>query len=77
MIAERRSIFPAFGGAVVEVAKRGGFDVIRPRHPSNPLRTQFRGTPVYEPSDSWVLDGRFVPFDAPRDVTVGVAVEGL
>jgi hypothetical protein len=24
-----------------------------------------------------VLPGRFVPFDAPRDVTVGAAVEGL
>ena len=76
-IAERGSIFPAFDDAVVEVAKRGGFDVIRPRHPSNPLRAQFRGTPAYAPSPSWVLDGRFVAFDSPRDVKVGAAVEGL
>jgi uncharacterized protein len=75
--AERSSIYPAFGDAVVEVAKRGGFDVIRPRHPSNPLRLQFHGTPAYAPTDAWTLTGRFVAFDHPRDVTVGAAVEGL
>jgi uncharacterized protein (DUF1684 family) len=49
----------------------------RPRHPSNPLLAKYDGTPAYPPSDEWVIPGRFVPFDAPRDVTVGAAVEGL
>src|SRR5690348_14899415 len=71
VLAERSSVYPAFGDAVVEVAKRGGFDVIRPRHPSNPLRERFRGTPAYAPTDAWVRRGRFVPFDEPRDITVG------
>lgn len=66
-----------FGAAVVEVAKRGGHDILRPRHPDNPLRTSFTGTPAYAPDPRWVREGRFVPYDAPRPVTVGAAVEGL
>jgi hypothetical protein len=77
VLAERASVYPAFGDAVVEVARRGGFDIIRPRHPENPLRQLFRGTPAYSPTDEWVLPGRYVPFDQPRDITVGAAVEGL
>jgi len=77
VIPERGSIFPAFGDAVVEVAKRGGFDVIRPRHPSSPALAAYPGTPAYAFDQRWVVAGRFVPFEAPRDVTVGAAVEGL
>jgi uncharacterized protein (DUF1684 family) len=76
-IPERGSVRAAFGDAVVEVAKRGGFDIIRPRHPEHPLRVAFAGVPTYPPSPAWVLGGRYVPFERPRDVTVGAAVEGL
>ncbi|AGL19019.1 hypothetical protein L083_5509 [Actinoplanes sp. N902-109] len=38
VIAERSGINAAAGDAVIEVVKRGGFDIIRPRHPENPLR---------------------------------------
>src|SRR6202035_4263404 len=37
VIGERDSVFAAFGDAVVEVAKRGGYDIVRPRHPDHPL----------------------------------------
>ena len=77
VIAERGGIDAGSGDAVIEIAKRGSFDIVRPRHPENPLRQQFRGVPAYEPDEKWVLTGRFVPFDAPREVTVGAAVEGL
>lgn len=77
VIPERGGILAGSGDAVIEVAKRGGFDVVRPRHPDNPLRRDYRGTPAYEPDEKWVLAGRYVPFEAPRDVTVGAAVEGL
>jgi uncharacterized protein len=76
-IPERGGVRAAFGDAVVEVAKRGGFDIIRPRHPEHPLRVAFAGVPTYPPSPAWVLGGRYVPFERPRDVTVGAAVEGL
>ena len=62
---------------MLEVAWRGGRDIVRPRRPDHPLRTGFRGTPAYPPTLRWVLDGRYVPFDVPRPTTVGAAVEGL
>lgn len=76
-IAERGGITAAAGDAVIEVARRGGFDIVRPRHPDHPLLVSYAGTPAYAPDEKWVVTGRFVPFEAPRDVTVGAAVEGL
>jgi uncharacterized protein (DUF1684 family) len=61
----------------IEVARRGGHDIIRPRHPAHPLRTAYRGTPTYAPDPNWRVAGRYVAFDTPREVTVGAAVEGL
>src|SRR4051812_19888285 len=77
VIGERDGINVGAGDAVIEVAKRGGFDIIRPRHPAHSPRPRFHGPPAHEPAEKWVLTGRFVPFDAPRAVTVGAAVEGL
>jgi uncharacterized protein (DUF1684 family) len=77
VLPERTDIKVTAGDAVLEIAKRGGFDILRPRHPGNPLRVDYPGTPAYEPTEKWVVTGRFVPFDAPRDVPVGAAVEGI
>lgn len=63
--------------AVLEIANRGGFDILRPRHPDAPLVSAYRGTPAYDPSLEWVVAGRFVPFEAPRATEVGSAVEGI
>jgi len=77
VVAERASIFAYWAESAVEVAKRGGHDLIRPRHPDNPLRTSFTGTPAYDPDPSWALSGRFIAYPEPRPVTVGAVVEGL
>ncbi|WP_018566159.1 DUF1684 domain-containing protein [Streptomyces sp. PsTaAH-124] len=77
VIAERDSLYPAAGDAVVEIARRGGQDILRPRHPGNGLRTSFTHTPAYEPDPRWVRTGRFLAFEEPRPVTVGAAVPGL
>ncbi|BBA96219.1 hypothetical protein RVR_1417 [Actinacidiphila reveromycinica] len=77
VIPERDGLFPTAGDAVVEVAKRGGHDILRPRHPDNDLLRDFTGTPAYDPDPRWVRTGRFLPFDAPRPTTVGAVVEGL
>jgi len=76
-IPERGQINALSGDAVIEVAKRGGYDIVRPRHPDNPLRVNYAGTPAYEPSQRWVIPGRYVPFDEPRPTTVGAVVDGL
>jgi uncharacterized protein len=77
VIPERGGIKAAFGDAVIEVAKRGGRDVVRPRHPDNPLRLGFREVPAYPPNPRWALVARYRPFEQPRPTTVGSAVEGL
>jgi uncharacterized protein len=77
VIEERASLIANFDNAVVEVAKRGGYDIIRPRHPEHDLVQNFTGTPTFAPNPEWVASGHFVAFDAPKAVTVGAAVEGL
>lgn len=77
IIGERASVFAAAGDAVIEIAKRGGHDILRPRHPDNKLRVDYTHTPAYAPDPRWSVTGRYLPFDAPRAVTVGAAVEGL
>lgn len=76
-IAERGGVQAIWGDAVIEIARRGGHDIVRPRHPDNALRTEFAGTPAYEPDPAWVVAGRYVAFDEPRPTAVGAVVEGL
>jgi hypothetical protein len=77
IIAEREGVSAAWNEAVIEVAKRGGHDIVRPRHPDTSLRAGFRGTPAYSPHPRWVVTGRYLAFERPRPTTVGAAVEGL
>ena len=76
-LEERADVTVGHGDAVIEIARRGGHDVVRPRHPSNPVLTSYAGTPAYPADEKWRVRGRFVPFDAPRPVTVGAVVEGI
>lgn len=77
LIAERGGVNATFGDAVVEVAKRGGHDIVRPRHPTHKLLVDYAGTATFPPQRRWVRAGRFVPYGSPHPVTVGAAVEGL
>ena len=76
-IAERDGINLTAGDTVVELAKRGGEYIVRPRHPGNPLLREYRGTPAYAPDPAFAVEGTFVPFAEPRATTVGAAVEGI
>jgi uncharacterized protein (DUF1684 family) len=76
-LAERADITVGHGDAKIEIARRGGYDVVRPRHPSNPVLTAYTGTPAYPADEKWVLTGRYVPFDEPRPITVGSVAEGI
>ena len=77
VIPERGGVTVGFGDAVVEVAKRGGSDVVRPRHPDSPVLAAYPGTPAYPADPRWAVTGRYVPFAQPRPTTVGAVVEGL
>ena len=76
-IPERGGVNARSGEAVIEVARRGGNDIVRPRHPDHPVRVGFSGVPAYEPSPRWVVPARYVPFAEPRPTTVGSVVEDL
>jgi uncharacterized protein len=77
LIPERGGVLAESGDAVIEVARRGDYDIVRPRHPEHPLRVNFAGVPVYPPSRDWVISGRYIPFAAPRPTSVGSVVDGL
>jgi uncharacterized protein (DUF1684 family) len=76
-IAEREGINLTAGSAVVELAKRGGEYIVRPRHPENALLNEYRGTPAYAPDPRFAVGAVYVPFESPRPTTVGAAVEGI
>jgi uncharacterized protein len=77
VIPERGGVNAVWGDAVIEVARRGGNDIVRPRHPGHHVRVSYGGTPAYAPDRDWVIEGRYAAFDEPRAVTVGAVVEGL
>lgn len=66
-----------FGAAVAEVASRSGSVLLRPRHPDSERRLAYHGTPVYPPSEQWVVPARFEPYPSVREVTTATVVEGL
>ena len=76
-LAERSGVTAGFDGGVVEVAKRGGRDILRPRRPDFPFLSAYAGTASYPPDPRWRITGRFVRFVAPRAIEVGAAVDGL
>lgn len=76
-IAERDGINLSYGATVLELAKRGGKYLLRPRDPNNALLRNYRGTPAYAPEGQYALAARYVPFRRPRETTVGAAVEGI
>lgn len=65
------------GELMIEILRRGTAELVRPRDPNAPLRTGYPGTPVYEPSSEWAIEGHFEPFDTPREAVVGAFLEGL
>jgi uncharacterized protein len=77
VLEDGASVKAAFDDAVVEVANRGGRDMVRPRHPNHHLLENFKGTPTFAPDRRWAVPGQFVASDSPRTVTVGTVIDGL
>lgn len=76
-LAERGGVTVGFDGGVIEIARRSGRDIIRPRRGDHPFLAAYTGTSAYAPETQWRIDARFVPFDTPRPFEVGAAVDGL
>lgn len=76
-IPERGGVTVGFDGGVIEVARRGGRDILRPRRPDFPFLSRYTGTPTYAAEPRWRVPARFVAYVAPRSHEVGAAVDGL
>ena len=76
-IPERGGVNVSFDGGVIEVARRGGRDLLRPRRADNPFLKTYEGNPTFTPDPAWRVAARYIPSDQPQAVTVGAAVEGL
>lgn len=77
ILPERTGVTVTAGDAEIEVARRGGHNILRPRHPSHHTVVDYPGTPVYPPNRRWVATGRFIANSEPQPVTVGSVAEGL
>ncbi|WP_375387165.1 DUF1684 domain-containing protein [uncultured Amnibacterium sp.] len=76
-IAERDGILLRHGDVEVEVARRGGTDIVRPRDPAHLAARGYDGTDAYPADERWAVDARYEPFDVPRPTTVGSVAPGL
>lgn len=76
-IAERDGVTAPFEGGVIEIAKRGGRDILRPRRADAAFLASYAGTPTYLPNPRWRAEAVFRAFDQPRPITVGAAVDGI
>ncbi|WP_433831449.1 DUF1684 domain-containing protein [Actinoplanes sp. CA-015351] len=76
-LAERADIAVGWGDVVIEIARRGGFDVIRPRNPASKVLAGYAGTSAYPADEKWVVPGNFTPYESPRPTPVGSVAEGI
>lgn len=74
---ERGDVTVGFDGGVIEVARRGGRDLLRPRRPDADYLSRYAGTPAYPADPRWRIDVRFEAYAHPRAYEVGAAVDGL
>lgn len=75
---EESLMWVAYGGAdgrrvVVELARRAGRYAVRTRDAHAPTLTQFTGVPVFDYRPDLVVEGRFEPYDEPREDRIGTA----
>lgn len=61
----------------LEVARRGGQFILRPKSSTHPFLAEYEGTDRFDYEPGWRVAGRYEPFETPRPVTVGAAVEGI
>ncbi|WP_045747354.1 DUF1684 domain-containing protein [Actinoplanes rectilineatus] len=76
-IPDKGDVTVEYGNIRIEVASRGGFDVVRPRDPAGPVLKAYDGTPAYPADEKWVISGDFRAFDEPRPYPVGSVAEGI
>ncbi|MDX6291645.1 MAG: uncharacterized protein QOH50_720 [Kribbellaceae bacterium] len=62
-----------YGDKLVELVLRGGRYAIRQRDPEAATRRSFDGVPAFPVDPLWIVAGRYIPYDEPRQVEVATA----
>jgi uncharacterized protein (DUF1684 family) len=70
-------VLVAVGERRVEVIRREHHLGLRVRDPEAPTRVGFTGVPAFPVDPSWIVTGRYEPWDAPRRIDVDTVVDGL
>lgn len=63
-------------GREIEVMYRFWGPAIRVRDPKAKRLENFKGMDIYDFDPQWILRGRLLPYDEPREITVGSAIDG-
>lgn len=70
-------VLVAVGERRVEVIRREEHFALRVRDPQAPTRQRFSGVPAFPVDASWIVTGRFEPWEAPRRIDVDTVIDGL
>ena len=70
-------VLVAVGERRVEVIRREEHVGLRVRDPEAPTRQRFSGVPAFPADASWIVTGRFEPWDAPQRIDVDTVIDGL
>lgn len=65
------------GVTSLEVAKRGGLFILRPKSAAHPFLSEYAGTERFDYNPQWRVTAAYEPFEQPEPVTVAAAVEGI
>jgi len=66
-----------FDNIKVELAIRNNQMVVRPRDPNSEMLKAFDGVITFDYDEKYRVFAKLIPFDAPKEVTVGAVVEGM
>ena len=61
----------------IEVIRRTGSVALRVHDPKSPHLASYHGIPTYAPSEKWLVQGTFTPYEHSTTVTTGAVVTGL
>ena len=61
----------------IEVIRRTSSVALRVHDPKSPHLAAYHGIPTYPPSEKWLVQGTFTPYEQSTTVTTGAVVEGL
>lgn len=76
-LQDRDSLFVDLNNAKIEVAKRGGNNLLRLRSPESDILKNFTGVPAFYPDEKWRVDAVYLKHDFAVPTTVGAVFEDL